>query len=317
MPEIALHPIRLLYNVIMNVKIWLEAFRLRTLPLALSCIAMGSFLAASAGAFRWDIFFLCVLTTIFLQILSNLANDYGDSVHGADNAMRQGPSRAVQRGAISKQQMKVALVIFIVLCLISGISLLVIAFGANWKGMLFFFGLGILSILAAIAYTVGKKPYGYIGLGDISVLIFFGVVGVVGPYYLFTKSFAWQQLLPALSCGFFSIGVLNVNNIRDIESDRAAGKYSIPVRIGRTNAIKYHWFLICSGLATAVAYTILSLNSPWQWLFVLSIPLFLKNGIAVSQKPSSQLDPYLKQMALSTLFFFFFFGTGLILSAKV
>src|SRR3990170_4518495 len=296
----------------MDVKIWLQAFRLRTLPLALSCIAMGGFLAFSANAFRWDIFLLCILTTIFLHVLSNLANDYGDSIHGADSLDRKGPARAVQSGAISAQQMKGAVIIFVFLCLVSGVSLLLVSFGLNWKAILFFFGLGLLSILAAIAYTVGKKPYGYAGLGDFSVLIFFGLVGVMGSYYLFTKELSWYQLLPALSCGFFSIGVLNVNNIRDIESDRKAGKFSIPVRIGRENAIKYHWFLIFSGILSAVVYNLLTLNSAWQWLFLLGIPLFIKNGLVVSKRPAAQLDPYLKQMALSTLVFVLLFGVGLI-----
>ena len=149
---------------------------------------MGGFLAYSSGAFRWDIFLLCVLTTVCLQILSNLANDYGDSIHGADSAERQGPQRVVQSGAVTSAQMLTAVIIFVCLSLISGISLLLLAFGLQWKAILFFLGLGVLSILAAIAYTVGKKPYGYAGLGDLSVLIFFGFVGVLGSYYLFTKS---------------------------------------------------------------------------------------------------------------------------------
>lgn len=293
---------------------WLQAFRLRTLPLALSSIAMGGFLAASAGAFQWTIFLLCVSTTILLQILSNLANDYGDSVHGADHAERKGPSRAVQSGAISARQMKWAVIFFVVLSLASGISLLLVSFGWNWNALLFFLGLGILSIIAAIAYTVGKKPYGYSGLGDFSVLLFFGLVGVMGSYYLFTKSISWLEMLPALSCGFFSIGVLNINNIRDIESDRVAGKFSIPVRIGKEKAILYHWFLLISGIAASLVYMTLTYQSPLQFLFCFTILLFLRNGLAVSQKPSAELDPYLKQMALSTLLFVVLFGVGLIAS---
>ena len=293
---------------------WLKAFRLRTLPLALSSIAMGGFLAASVGAFQWIIFILCVTTTIFLQVLSNLANDYGDSVHGADSADRKGPTRAVQSGVISSQQMKTAMVVFVILCLASGISLLLISFGMNWSALLFFFGLGMLSIVAAIAYTVGKRPYGYIGLGDFSVLIFFGLVGVMGSYYLFTKTISWQEIFPALSCGLFSIGVLNINNIRDIESDRKAGKYSIPVRIGREKAVVYHWFLLIGGIVCSLVYCFLTFHSPWQFLFLLTIPLFLKNGITVSRKPSSELDPYLKQMAMSTLLFVLLFGAGIMLS---
>jgi 1,4-dihydroxy-2-naphthoate octaprenyltransferase len=298
----------------MSLKPWLIAFRLRTLPLALSCIAMGGFLAASAGAFQWKIFLLCVLTTIFLQVLSNLANDYGDSIHGADSADRKGPMRAVQSGAISSGQMKRAVVVFTGLCLASGIGLLFISFGFDWKGILFFFGLGLLSIVAAVAYTVGKKPYGYIGLGDISVLIFFGLVGVLGSYYLFTKRISGYEVFPALSCGLFSMAVLNVNNIRDIESDRKAGKFSIPVRIGRVNAVRYHQGLLAAGILSAVIFTLITFASPWQFLFLLSVPLFITNGIAVYRKPSEELDPYLKQMALSTLVFVILFGVGLVLA---
>lgn len=295
------------------VRPWIKAFRLRTLPLALSCIAMGGFLAASSGYFQWSIFLFCVITTVFLQVLSNLANDYGDSIHGADSTDRKGPTRAVQSGAISPAQMKAAIIIFILLCLASGVSLLLISFGWNWNAILFFFGLGVLSILAAIAYTVGKKPYGYAGLGDFSVLIFFGLIGVMGSNYLFTKQLNWTQVLPAMSCGFFSMGVLNINNIRDIESDRKAGKFSIPVRIGRESAIKYHWFLLAGGMVSVIIFALLTYDSPLQLLFLLSFPFFLVNGISVQHKSSDQLDPYLKQLALSTLLFVLLFGAGQVL----
>jgi 1,4-dihydroxy-2-naphthoate octaprenyltransferase len=297
----------------MNVNAWLQAFRLRTLPLALASIAMGSFMAAAAGTFRWSIFLLCTTTTIFLQILSNLANDYGDSIHGADSADRKGPLRAVQSGTISAAQMRGAIILFVCLCLASGISLLLLSFGLNWNALIFFFGLGVLCIVAAIAYTVGKRPYGYIGLGDLSVLIFFGFVGVMGSFYLFSHHITTWQVLPALSCGLFSIAVLNVNNIRDIESDRKAGKFSIPVRIGRVRAVRYHWSILIIALITAFTYTLFVYRSPWQFLFVLTAPLFIINGKAVSNKPSEELDPYLKQLALSTLAFVLLFGLGLIL----
>jgi 1,4-dihydroxy-2-naphthoate octaprenyltransferase len=298
----------------MNSKAWLQAFRLRTLPLALSSILMGGFLAASVGAFQWSIFWLCITTTILLQILSNLANDYGDSINGADHAERKGPSRAVQSGAISARQMKGAILLFVLLSLASGISLLLVSFGWDWAAILFFLGLGVLSIAAAISYTIGKKPYGYAGLGDFSVLLFFGLVGVMGSFYLFKKSISWLEILPALSCGFFSIAVLNINNIRDIESDRMAGKFSIPVRIGREKAVIYHWFLLLSGLAASIAYATLTYRSPFQFLFCLVMVLFLRNGLAVTQKPSADLDPYLRQMALSTLLFVILFGVGLMIA---
>ena len=294
----------------MDIKSWIHAFRLRTLPLALSSIGMAGFLAAAAGKFSVLIFALCCLTTILLQILSNLANDYGDYVNGADHAERKGPKRAVQSGAIAVGQMKNAVILFSILCLASGIYLLLVAFGIDWNSLLFFFGLGLMCIAAAVAYTVGKKPYGYAGLGDISVLIFFGLVGVMGSLYLFTKEIDGPTILPALSCGLFSIAVLNINNIRDIESDKAAGKYSIPVRIGKENAVRYHWFLLVTGLSAAIVYAALNYQNLFQFLFLLSVPLFIRIGLAVSEKPSEALDPYLKQMALSTLLFVILFGTG-------
>lgn len=291
-------------------KVWIQAFRLRTLPLSLSCIGMGGVLAAIAGKFDGFLFFLCCLTTIFLQILSNLANDLGDSLNGADHSGRKGPQRAVQSGAISVSQMKSAVILFSVFCLTSGISLLYFSFGWNWNALLFFFGLGLLSILAAITYTVGKKPYGYAGLGDLSVFIFFGLVGVMGSSYLFTKEINWMYVLPSISCGFFSMAVLNINNIRDIESDKAAGKYSVPVRLGKEKAIVYHLFLLTGGFASAAVFVSLQFHSVWQFLFVLTLPLLYKNAKAVTLLPSDQLDPYLKQMALSTLLFVVLFGVG-------
>lgn len=297
----------------MKIKVWLHAFRLRTLPLALACIGMAGFLAAAAGKFDLVLFTLCCLTTIFLQVLSNLANDYGDSLNGADHEGRKGPLRAVQSGVISAAQMRSAVIVFSLLSLICGLFLLWVSFGTNWRAMALFFCLGLMSIAAAIGYTVGKKPYGYIGLGDISVLIFFGLVGVMGSYYLFTHTISWKELLPALSCGLFSIAVLNINNIRDIESDRIAGKYSIPVRIGKEKAVTYHWILLVGGLLSAIVYIILHYKSPWQFLFLVTVPLFVKNGLSIHHKPSEELDPFLKQMALSTLLFVLLFGIGLIL----
>ncbi|MDN5210921.1 1,4-dihydroxy-2-naphthoate polyprenyltransferase [Fulvivirgaceae bacterium BMA12] len=297
-----------------NIKSWISAFRLRTLPLALASIGMGSFLAASVQRFNMAIFVLCATTTICLQILSNLANDYGDSVNGADHEQRQGPSRAVQAGHISAEAMKRGIVIFVVLSLLSGIYLLYIALGWNLKTFLFFLATGLGAILAAMAYTIGKKPYGYIGLGDLSVLLFFGIVGVIGSFYLYTGLISWQYLFPALSCGLFSMAVLNVNNIRDIASDKLAGKMSIPVRIGRKKAVIYHWVLLITGLLAALVFTFLNFNSYFQLLFLITVPLLLKNGIAVAKNTAPRhLDPYLKQMALTTLLFVLTFGFGLLI----
>lgn len=292
-----------------NIKNWIHAFRLRTLPLAMASISLGSFLAASKGVFNLKVTVMCVITTLFLQILSNLANDYGDSIHGADLVeTREGPKRTVQSGSISKEEMKNAIIIFTLLSAISGLYLI------HDQNLLLFLPLGFLAIVAAITYTIGKKPYGYAGLGDISVFIFFGLVGVLGTYFLQSHNFDWSLLLPASSCGFFSTAVLNVNNIRDINSDKIAGKNSVPVRLGAEKARIYHIILISLGIVCAVCYTLINYFSLWQWLFLITIPLLLNNAKNVYNKKTAQeIDPYLKQMALSTLAFVFTFGIGNIL----
>ena len=293
---------------------WISAARPRTLPLALASIGMGAFLAASVQQFRWSVFLLSATTTIFLQILSNLANDYGDSIHGADFEGREGPSRAVQSGEITAISMKRAIVLFAVCSLGSGIALLWIALPSNRTTFLMFLGLGMLAIAASITYTAGAKPYGYAGLGDLSVLLFFGLVGVMGSFYLHTLSLRWEHLLPALSCGFFSTAVLNVNNIRDIKTDEVAGKRSIPVRLGRERAVVYHWMLLIAGMLCSVVYVLLDFTSYYQWLFVICLPLLVRNGRAVQRRRTAiELDPYLKQMALTTLLYVASFGIGLLL----
>ena len=292
--------------------VWVSAARPRTLPLALASIGMGSFLAATQGRFDGRICLLCCLTTILLQILSNLANDYGDSVHGADGADREGPPRAVQSGQISSGRMRYAMGLLGLLSFLSGLLLLRVALvDAPPQAFLSFLGLGLLSILAAVTYTVGKKPYGYAGLGDASVIIIFGWVGVMGTFYLYTHQFDPALILPATSCGLFAAAVLNVNNIRDIESDRRAGKQSVPVRLGRPKAVVYHWLLLATGMACAVAYVLLNFQNPFQFLFLLSFPLLFRNGLAIARKTKpAELDPYLKQMALATLLFVLGFGIG-------
>ena len=294
---------------------WLSAARPRTLPLALASILMGSFLAASTGAFRWDVFGLAALTTIFLQILSNFANDYGDTVNGVDTADRTVAVRAVQSGRITAAQMRRAIVLFSILSFVSGIGLLAVAFrDGSWRDVFAFLGLGLLAIGAAITYTVGQKPYGYLGLGDLSVLLFFGWVGVLGTFYLHTRQFDPLLLLPATACGLRAVGVLNVNNIRVIESDRRNGKNSIPVRLGKERASRYHWALLLGGFGCAVAYVLLRYESAWQWLFVVSLPLLVRIGWGVSRgERPAEIDPYLKQMALTTLLFVVTFGIGQLL----
>lgn len=293
------------------VKAWISAFRLRTLPLALSSIGMGSFLAAYYDRLRIDVLIASIIVTVLLQVLSNLANDYGDSRHGADLVNRKGPARAVQTGAISPVAMKKAIYLFVILSLVAGITLLYLAFGLDTKFVIFL-AVGLMAIAAAVAYTNGKKPYGYAGLGDISVMIFFGLVGTLGSLYLHTEAIGWMDIFPALSAGFLATAVLNVNNIRDIESDQAAGKRSIPVRLGRKRAVWYHWFLLGAAVVAASIYAVMVFERWFQYLFALTIPLLFINGLAVTYKTDSEsLDPFLRQLALSALLFVLTFGAGL------
>jgi len=294
---------------------WISAFRPRTLPLALASILTGGFLAKANGQFNGAVVALAALTTILLQILSNLANDYGDSQNGADSVHRQGPQRAVQSGAITPAEMKRAMWGFGAAALVSGIALLLVALGfAGVWVLLAFFVLGLSAIWAAVNYTAGSKPYGYAGLGDVSVFLFFGIVGVCGTYFLQTHTLPLVVLLPAAALGCFATAVLNVNNIRDIVSDKLAGKITVPVRLGPQHARRYHWLLLVLGVGAAAIYVALNYHSPWQWLFALSLPLFLFNGRQVwARQESMHIDPLLKQMALSTLVFTLLFGLGQVL----
>ena len=298
---------------------WISAFRPRTLPLALASILTGGFLAAANHQFNGTVVALAALTTVLLQILSNLANDYGDSQNGADSVHREGPQRAVQSGAISPAQMKRGMLLFGLLSLVSGLALLWAALsktlGAAGIGLfLGFLALGLAAIWAAVNYTAGAKPYGYAGLGDLSVFIFFGLVGVCGTYYLQTLTLPLTVLLPAAALGCFATAVLNVNNIRDINSDVLAGKITIPVRLGPAHARRYHWLLLLLGLGCATVFVALTYHSPWQWLYALAAPLFAFNAIQIWQRQEAmQIDPLLKQMALSTLVFTLLFGVGQVL----
>lgn len=288
-----------------TVQNWLEAARPRTLPLALASIFMGSFLAASVGKFDGLIFALCCLTTICLQVLSNFANDYGDTQNGADSNERIGPLRAVQSGDITAPQMFKAIILFGALSLIFGIALLYFAFrNSSLEPFLYFLGLGLLCIAAAYKYTAGKNPYGYAGLGDISVFIFFGLVGVLGSRYMFTNQLNSTSFLPAISCGLFATGVLNINNIRDIISDKNTGKRTIPTRLGKQKAIFYHWALLIFGMLLPIVYT--SQTAGHSFWYVAAFPLFFMNGIKVSRLPNP--DPLLKQLALTALLFVLLFG---------
>lgn len=296
-------------------KIWLQAFRLRTLFLSLACILMGVFLA-KIYVQNISVLSVCLtlLTALFLQILSNLANDYGDSKHGADNSERKGPQRAVQSGKITAKQMLNAIIVFTLLSLVSGVFLLYTCSNIiGLTGIITLFVFGIVSIIAAITYTNGKKPYGYLGLGDISVFIFFGIVSVVGTFYLLTGSINAMIILPAISCGLLAVGVLNLNNMRDIDSDLLAGKKSIPARLGFEKSKKYHYIIIVIGLISSLVFVMFYKEFPTlkNLSFVACYPFFLKQLFTVKKTQNKLLlDPLLKQLAISTLLFVLLFGFG-------
>lgn len=287
-----------------NIKAWVVSLRLRTLPLALSTILMGSIVAAWDGAFRAEVLLWAALTTLFLQILSNLANDYGDALSGADNETRVGPQRMIQSGTISLGQMKKAIIILVALALISGLTLLAKAFDTQYWKLLAFFLLGLAAIAAAIRYTAGKNPYGYRGLGDIYVFLFFGIVGVAGSYFLHTNTWQWEVLLPASTIGLFSTGVLNLNNIRDIESDRKSGKITMVVRMGRNKALWYHAALLADGWLLFLIYAILTSRTMLLWPSLLALPLFIRNIVrSFKTREPSKLDGELRNLSLSILLF--------------
>jgi 1,4-dihydroxy-2-naphthoate octaprenyltransferase len=293
-------------------KDWIKAARLRTLPLSLSGIIMGAFIAkwrlyGEGGTWDWKIFALALVVTLLYQVLSNYANDYGDGVKGTDaKRASEAEARAVASGKITAKQMKNAVILFSVLSFVATVALLYVAFIPNYmKEFYIFIGLGVASILAAIGYTVGKKPYGYMGLGDIFVFIFFGLVSVCGSYFLFTKTFSWDMLLPGTAIGMMSMAVLNLNNMRDIESDKLSGKNSFALRIGFKNAMIYEMVLLQLPLILILMF--LAVNGFFQTqnyyvfiVMILMLPLMKLRRQIMAVKNPRELDPFLKQVGIMT-----------------
>ena len=293
------------------VKNYFKAARLRTLPLSISGIIVGGLLAKSQGFFDWSIFILSIFTTIGFQVLSNFANDYGDGIKGTD-AIRTGEERMVSSGKISPKQMKTAMIITATVTILIALVLIYLAFGKNnFAYSILFFTLGIAYIVAAIKYTVGNSAYGYSGLGDVFVFVFFGLLSVLGSYFLFTKQIDFLILLPAFSIGLLSTAVLNLNNMRDRENDKKSNKNTIVVKIGATAAKKYHYSLLIFSLVFAVVYVILNYVSPFQFLFMIAyIPLYKHFVFVIKNNDESLLDGQLKVVALSTFLFGILFGIG-------
>lgn len=285
----------------MNIQPWIEAARLRTLPLSMSGIVAGSFVAYKQDFWDWRIFALAMLTTLFLQVLSNYANDLGDSHKGADNEGRVGPMRTIQSGKVSQSQMKVAVGITAVLSLLTAIPLIIIGTSEMPASVLWVYViLAILAVVAAITYTVGKKAYGYNGMGDVMVFIFFGLVSTLGSYSLYAKQFDWDLIGFAVGIGLLSIAVLNLNNMRDHENDEKVGKRTLVVMMGFKNAKKYHIFLIVGALVGIVYF----LAAEEWWLEMLCllpfIVLFKHTAKVIKVKEAKELDSEMKKVALST-----------------
>jgi len=299
-----------------SIKSWIKAARLRTLPLAMSGILMGAALSHPDRGFNPSVTILAVVTALFIQIFSNFANDFGDSQKGTDNQHRVGPKRTVQSGEISPKQMKAGMIILIVLCLTTGIWLVAEGTkGLDLTVFMLFLAFGIIALIAAYRYTAGSNPYGYAGFGDVAVFLFFGVLPVVGTFFLNTHQINLELFLPAVSIGLFSTGVLNLNNMRDIENDRNSKKNTMVVRMGSANAKIYHSLLILLGMLAAVVFTALNSRATIQWIFLLSFPFFIGDLIQISKITKPQkFDPFLKKLSLTTLLFTVLFGVGIILS---
>lgn len=294
-------------------KAWISAARLRTLPLSVSGIIVGSALAGGFGVSI--IFWLAIATTLGLQILSNFANDYGDGVKGTDNEDRVGPQRALQSGAISDKEMFVGIVLTSIVTLFLAIFLIYASFGKEYFFYsVFFFLLGIAAIAAAIKYTMGNSAYGYRGLGDVFVFIFFGLVSVVGCYFLFTKDLNGLIFLPATAIGLLSSAVLNLNNMRDHDSDKKSKKNTLVVKLGIAKAKMYHYFLILGAIFSMLIYLIYTYKNYFNLLFlIVLIPLLVHLNKVIKTKDTKNLDPELKKVALSTFFLSILFSLGQIL----
>ncbi len=297
-----------------SIKVYLQAARLHTLPLSLSGIITGSFLAASRGYFDLRILIPALLTTTGFQVLSNFANDYGDGIKGTDD-MRIGPERVLQSGKMSPSRLKKVIILAAVASLASAVWLLYEAFGtSHLLYFVIFMLLGLASVYAAITYTVGKNAYGYYGWGDLSVFLFFGLLSVAGSFFLYTKQWDWTVLAPGVSIGLLSTGVLHLNNMRDREPDIRSGKRTMAVFLGEERSKKYFYYLTGFSLLFALFYSNYHYHSPFQYLFVLAYIPLVKQLVRVWQnRRPEHLNKELKILVISTFVFSILFGAGQVL----
>ena len=286
-----------------QLKVWLKAVRLRTLPLSVSGILIGNSLCFQHPEFSVTLFVLMLFTAISFQIISNFANDYGDGVKGTDNENRLGPKRVLQQGLLSRETLKKGIVIISLISLLLAFVLIFLAFGFNsWNYILIFIGLSFASVWAAIFYTVGNKAYGYYGFGDLFVFLFFGGVSVLGAYFVQLKTFSYPAILLSLMVGFLSVGVLNLNNMRDIDNDAFVGKRTLVVIMGAAIAKKYHLFLLIVSVSILV-YVFSSVSIRFFWIPYLAIIPLMVHFISVLKNSEPKFfDPELKKLSLSIFF---------------
>ena len=296
----------------MKLKASLESMRLRTLPLSMAGVLLGILLAVADWKVDLWTAILIVITTVCLQILSNLSNELGDVLRGTDTVERQGPQYGLNSGEMTVRDMKVLIGIFVGLCIVFGTAMTWRAFGTLW-GMtpILVLMLGAAAIMGAMKYTLGHNPYGYRAKGDIYVFLFFGLVAVMGAYFVCTKGVGlhWKLLLPAAGVGCFSVGVLNVNNIRDMKTD-AANRVTVAIKLGAHRARIYQTVLICLGWACMAAYCLLCWPSWWHWLWVLTLPLYVLHLHGVWTREDRALDPMLPLLVLSTFALSLLMGIG-------
>ena len=285
-------------------RVWLQAARLRTLPLSISGILVGNGYSLSHPRFSWVLFYLMLTTAILFQIISNFANDYGDGVKGTDNANRVGPQRALQAGLLTPTELKRGIFLTSLLALVVSFVALFLAFGlTSIPYFIVFLFLSLASVWAAISYTVGKNAYGYSGLGDLFVFLFFGLLSVLGSYFVQTQTITSEVVLLALVVGFLSVGVLNLNNMRDRENDATVGKTTMVVWLGPARAKSYHYLLLVAAM-TLILIVFIKETYAYFWLPFLALgPLGLHFFRVSRNKNPQTLDPELKTLALSTFAF--------------
>ena len=287
--------------------------RLRTLPLSTAGVLLGILLATADYHVSVWVALLIVLTTISLQILSNLSNELGDVLHGTDTEDRQGPQYGLNSGELTIKDMKLLIKIAVAVCVVSGLAMTWVSFGTIFEmAPILVLLLGAAAIMGAMTYTLGRNPYGYRGLGDLFVFLFFGIVSVAGSYFVAAHEISsWKIFLPAAAIGFFSVAVLNVNNIRDMKTD-AVNRVTVAIRLGECRAKIYQTILIVLGWVAMIVFCLLRIFDPWHYLFVLTLPLYVMHVIGVWKRHDKDLDPMLPLLVMSTFAFAALAGVGFV-----